>query len=801
MAWLKNLLGTEEHHHESRLREAKKAEGAGDWVQAGFCYEQLGDLQTALECYQKARDYAVCAELALRLDRTDLAAKFFLLAGNKVQAAELLEQLGEHERAVELFVETGSFAEAGVRFVAQGEFLRAAEVYTQGGLHEEAGDAFEKAGEELQAAEAYLAGHHYSKAAAAFERGEDYARAGKVYEESGRPMQAGAAFEKAGEFLLAALAYRSQIVEAGVEVRYLAGEHREKRGKLARLTARCFEKVGKLKDAGEVLEEAGEYEAAAEIAAKLGEHRHAAELFTEAGQTARAVEMYKLAGDERTASSLRGEQELSLGNQEAAAESFLRSGDHVRAAEIFITIEQFERAADCYEKVEAYAEAADAAFRAGKKSRAATFFEKANDLEQAAKLYAETGDPERAMNLFAEAGRFFEAAEVARDHSEEKMVEYLQRVGPEDEHYRKAVEVLAIGYIQRGWGSMAVEKLDSLLAGEPVRIEDLDLWDLLSRAHESQGDIKIAAELLHNMLRLQHNYKDVGIRQRKLLEQIEEQESRERLSQSAADSHAQERYVVQDLLGQGGMGSVYRAYDNLLKRPVAYKVLTDALAKEPKARAQLIEEARAAAGLNHPNIITVHDIGLAEEKTFICMELIEGESYASLLSRKKRLTVVEAMHLLVSVCQGLDHAHHREIVHRDLKPSNLLLTVENRVKIVDFGLSMPIHRGEGPGGAVLAGTPKYIAPEQARGEPCDARSDIYSLGASLYELLLGVAPFVEGNLVHHHLHTPVPSLRSRGLEVPAALDELVLLAMAKEPSKRFQSAGEMISFASAAHLL
>jgi serine/threonine protein kinase len=250
------------------------------------------------------------------------------------------------------------------------------------------------------------------------------------------------------------------------------------------------------------------------------------------------------------------------------------------------------------------------------------------------------------------------------------------------------------------------------------------------------------------------------------------------------------------------MGSVYRAYDNLLKRPVAYKVLTEELAKEPKARAQLIEEARAAAALNHPNIITVHDIGLAEEKTFICMELIEGESYAGLLKKKKRLTVPEAMHLLVSVCQGLDHAHHREIVHRDLKPSNLLLTNENRVKIVDFGLSMPIHRGEGPGGAVLvAGTPKYIAPEQARGEPCDARSDIYSLAASLYELLLGAAPFVEGDLIQQHLHTPVPSLRSRGLEVPAALDELVLLAMAKDPSERFQSAGEMISFASAAHLL
>lgn len=801
MAWLKNLLGTQEHPHEQHLREAKKAEESGDWVQAGFCYEQGGDLQSALNCYERGRDHMLCAELALRMDRTDLAAKFFLLAGEKVQAAELLEQLGEHERAVELFVETGSFAEAGVRFMAQGEYLRAAEVYAQGGLHEEAGDAFEKAGKDLEAAEAFLAGHHFSKAAAAFERAEEFARAGKVYERSGRPMKAGAAFEKAGEFLLAALAYRSQITEAGVEARYLGGAEREKRGKLARRTARCFEKVGKMKEAGEVLEQAGESDGAAEIAAKLGEHRRAAELFQEAGETARAVEMYKLAGDERTASSLSGEQELSSGNREAAAESFLRSGDPVRAAEIFLEIEKFSRAADCFETVQAYAEAADAAFRAGDQRRAAAFFEKANDLERAARLYADTGDADRAMRLYAEAGRFFRAAEVARDHSEEKMMEYLQRVAPGDENYRKAAEVLAFGFIERGWGSLAVERLDPLLAGQEVRIEDLHLWSLLSKAYESQGSIKMAADILRQMLQVQHNYKDVAARHAKLLEQIEEQERREQLLQ-AADSRARQRYAVQDLLGQGGMGSVYRAYDNLLKRPVAYKVLADALAKEPKARAQLIEEARAAAALNHPNIITVHDIGLAEEKTFICMELIEGESYASLLKKKKRLAVPEAMHLLVSVCQGLDHAHHREIVHRDLKPSNILLTVENRVKIVDFGLSMPIHPGEGVDGAILvAGTPKYIAPEQARGEPCDARSDIYSLGASLYELLLGEAPFVTGNLVHQHLHTPVPSLRSRGLDVPAPVDELVLLAMAKDPAERFQSAGEMISFASAARLL
>jgi tetratricopeptide (TPR) repeat protein len=799
MAWLKNILGEQPP---DPLREAKHAEQAGDWREAGFIYEQMGDLQNALERYKKARDYAMCADLSLRLDRTDLAVKFFLLDGDKVRAAELLNQLGEHERAAELFVETGSFTEAAKGFMEKGEYVRAAEIYSQGGLHEEAGAAFEKAGQDLPAAEAYLAGHHYTKAAAAFERVGEFARAGKVYEKSGRSVQAGAAFEEAGELLLAALAYKSQITEAGVEARYLAGGQRDQRRELSIRAARCFEKTGKLKEAAQVLEEAGEYMPAAEIAAKLGEYRRAAELFKEVGETSRAVEMYKQAGDERSAASLSGEHELSLGNEESAAESFLHSGDHVRAAEIFAGLGKWERAADCYEAVEAYAEAADAAIRAGAKARAAAFLEKANDLEKAAKLYAEAGDSKRAMRLFGESGRFFEAAQAARDLSEEKMVEFLQRVEPGDENYRRAVEELARKLIARGWGSLAVEKLDSLLAGQPVRVEDLHLWDLLSQAYESQGDLKIAADLLHRMLGVQHNYKDIGSRHCGLVDQIKEQEQREVAFRDLGASQGGERYELQDLLGEGGMGAVYRAFDNLLKRAVAYKILSDRLAGRPDARRQLLEEARAAAALNHPNIITVHDIGFADQKTFICMELIEGESYASLLAKKKRLQIAEAMHLLVSVCQGLDHAHHRGIVHRDLKPSNLLLTVENRVKIVDFGLSMPIHQGNGEGGeGLVAGTPKYIAPEQARGEPSDARSDIYSLGASLYELLLGTPPFVEGDLIQHHLNTPVPPIRTRGVEVPPPLDELLLLSMAKDPSERFQSAGEMISFASAAGLL
>jgi tetratricopeptide (TPR) repeat protein len=709
-------------------------------------------LDKALDCFEKAEDYSMCGELCIRMGRKDYAAEWFLLAEERKRAAELFLEAGHPERAAELYLEAGLKLDAAL----------------------------------------------------AFSRAGRHTRAGEIYESSTNFVKAGDAFEKAEEFQRAAENFARQIVESGgAEGRYVGSREKAELTQLSRRAAQCYQRIGDLEKAKAILETGGQHELAAQIAEKLGQYRGAAELYQRAEQTQKAAEMYALAGDEKTAASLVGDQQLSAGDQEAAAESFIASGDAVRAAEIFEGMGRYDRAAECYAGEEAFAQAADASLRAGKKDDAAEYFEKAKVYDRAAELYAELGTFDRAAKLFAETDRFFEAAKAASEtNSETLMVEYLQRVPSDDPNYLTAVLQLGRSFNQRGWSSLAVEKLNSALQGQAVRSENLDLWCELAQAYEAEGDLKKASELFHRIMAVQYDYRDIRERHARILESMEDQKRRETTLRASPGSRAADRYVLETLLGKGGMGSVYKAYDRLLKRPVAYKVLSGQLADNPKARDQLLNEARTAAALNHPNIITIFDVGLEGGQAFICMELIEGKSYAEILREEKWLEIPEAMHFLVSVCQGLDHAHQRGIVHRDLKPSNLLLTEDNHLKIVDFGLAQPIEDiKNAPPGTSLSGTPRYISPEQARGDVTDARSDVYSLGATLYNVLVGHAPFTEGNVIMHHLYTPPPPLRSERPEIPSELEELVLHCLAKHPAERYQTAGEVLSFASAARLL
>jgi serine/threonine-protein kinase len=252
-----------------------------------------------------------------------------------------------------------------------------------------------------------------------------------------------------------------------------------------------------------------------------------------------------------------------------------------------------------------------------------------------------------------------------------------------------------------------------------------------------------------------------------------------------------DRYELEELVGTGGMSSVFRAHDRQLERRVAIKILHEHYAADPEYLERFRREARAVARLSHPNIVTVIDRGDDDGRQFIVFEHVDGENLKELVLRTGRLPVRRALELALAVADGLAFAHDHGLVHRDVKPQNVLLSGEGEVKVTDFGIARSLHMEHGvtQTGTVL-GTAEYLAPEQASGKPVSPATDVYSLGVVLWELLAGDAPFVGENFVAvalRHVNEPPPSLLERRPDVSPRLDAAVQRALAKDPARRFPS--------------
>jgi tRNA A37 threonylcarbamoyladenosine biosynthesis protein TsaE len=252
-----------------------------------------------------------------------------------------------------------------------------------------------------------------------------------------------------------------------------------------------------------------------------------------------------------------------------------------------------------------------------------------------------------------------------------------------------------------------------------------------------------------------------------------------------------ERYRLDSELGRGGMGTVYRATDLELQREVAVKVLS-ATAQTSDARERLVREARAAAALNHPHIVTIHDVGEAGGFPFLVMELIAGPR----LSQARPTDLSRVVAIAVQICAALEHAHDNSIVHRDLKPDNVLLSgtsESSNVKLADLGLALPAYGARISRAGIIVGTAAYMAPEQALGQPVDGRADLYALGVLLYELTTGRLPFTGDDpltIVSQHVHAPVVPPRVLRPDLPPALEAVIVRLLAKDRAQRFSSAAE-----------
>jgi len=222
------------------------------------------------------------------------------------------------------------------------------------------------------------------------------------------------------------------------------------------------------------------------------------------------------------------------------------------------------------------------------------------------------------------------------------------------------------------------------------------------------------------------------------------------------------RYELEELVGSGGMSSVYRAHDRLLERTVALKILHEQFTRDDDYVERFRREARAVAQLAHPNIVTVIDRGEQDGRQFIVFEYVDGMNLKELMTQEGPLSPREAIELALQVARGLSFAHESGLVHRDVKPQNVLLDADGRAKVTDFGIAHAVDVDGMTITGTIMGTSNYIAPEQARGQPVDEQTDVYSLGCVLYELLAGEVPFDGDNFVAvamRHVNDPVPSVR------------------------------------------
>jgi len=744
---------------DTKSRLASRLARRNDHRGAAGLYLQAGKPRKALAEYQKARAWADAGKVARDMGRTADAAELYRKAGGEhlIEAARLYTLAGNstsaktcYDALASWYVDRGRLGEAVTTLMKAGEPARAARTaklaLDQGHLNTSTGEyqAACRAAEavrdhELRALLEQKRGN-YEKAAAAWVAANQPQRAAESLIRIGHFEKAAGVLEAAGHSREATrLLYRAERRLAQRHGRTSSAESETINAEIERLAARLLpmlEKEGMDDERLEVLLHIGRVDEA--VGLLLARDRLA-----EAADVASRNERWKLAGSllER------------LGRWGEAGDMYELAGD-------------YRAAARCVE-------------RAGEHERAFQLFEKAGDLVAAAGSMARAGNLQKALGLLCDAGKHLEAWDLLRQHP-----------GPVPD-IPQVILVMAAKLEHAGRLDEAIACLQRTVVGVALTPERTRAAIELVRYLVKAGDVRMAQLQADRILELDYSSTEAH----RLADEI--REAREREAQLAATPQpgeaaphgedAEERYEIITELGRGGMGVVFKARDTRLERVVAIKVVRTSSADEAS---QLEREAKAAATLNHPAIVTVFDFEPGLGGYLISMEYVDGEALDRLLRQEPRRISTNLLPILVQVADGIAYAHAHRVVHRDLKPGNILLTAANRVKIFDFGIAARLDM-EGESSARICGTPFYMSPEQIRGEEPSPSSDIYSLGATFFHLATGRPPFARGNVIEAHLKQPAPDPVEIEPGVSRELADIILQCLEKEPSKRYPSADEL----------
>jgi tetratricopeptide (TPR) repeat protein len=716
--------------------------------------------------------------------------------GQPDDAAEICFASGLMDEAAGYFVDAKEFVRAAEIRHDQNRFRESAELYLKGGKPESAGVIFSQEGEPLRAAEAYLEAGKRSVAAEMFEEAEDFERAATCYEESGFARHAAQAYVTCKKWERAAACLEEVMRDEGAGAAALTPQKQTELDKLVRMTGDLYARAGREAKAEAVLEKGGCFVEAGEIALRNGRESKAADLFLKGKEPMRAADVLRSLGEEKTASRVLAEYHRDRGEEEPAARFFEDAGEHLAAADLYRSLENYQRAAECYELQGESAQAAEMFRVMGERSRAAENYERAGQYSDAAECYALAGDEEKEAELLVRGGDFLRAGEIHhRGGRDDDAIGVLQQIESGSPDYAAASALLGDIFRGRGMLSVALTKLKAATEGQELSRENIRAFYTLATAHEASEQIEEANTLYEKVLACDYHYQDVEERLERTRGILQSQTAptlSAPVGPMGGNSAQEGRYRITGTLGRGGMGIVYKAKDSVLDRIVALKVLPEAFKENPQALKNFLREAKSAAQLNHPNIVTVYDAGEQDGVYYIAMEYVDGKTLKEIVKRRGKIAPNGAVHVMAQLCEALAYAHDHKIVHRDIKNANIMWTRDKKSKVMDFGLAKVIEEVRGHT-TVVSGTPYYMSPEQTLGKNVDHRTDIYSLGVSIFELSTGLLPFREGNMPYHHVHTPPPDPRDVDPEMPEGLANVINRCLEKDPDNRYQTTREILA--------
>ncbi|MFI5314057.1 MAG: protein kinase [Myxococcota bacterium] len=728
-------------------------------------------------------------------------SKKHLKQAAQIEAEKGPEAAGEYllgrnmkDEAADLFLRTELFQRAAEVRHDQNRFDEAAELYKKVGKEEQAGAIFAQIGQHEDAAQCYLAAGKFSVAGELFERAENFKEAGKCYQKIGFHRHAAQAFLKGGADAAAAESLTQAFNdEGGVAGAKSDQKAKEMRG-IAKKAAEILVKLERFDEAESLLVRSESFGPAAKIAFQTGNYNRASELFLRVRRGDLAAKALERLGDEIGAARLLGEYLRDQGKDAEAVEHLVKAGEHGAAGDLFRKLARFGEAGQAYARASDFPAAAEAFRAAGELEPAADAYAQCTKFADAATCYGQVGKKDRQAQMLEKSGNVFEAGKLFAELGEtDSAIRMLQQIGSEDARYGEACSILGRMFQEKGMHSLSVKKFEEAAGSESVTRGNVEAFYELARAHERKADLAGAVEIYERILSFDYHYRDVGAcleRSKAALKQKSEDTAPPQTTPTLVPS-AQKRYEIVRELGRGGMGVVYLARDSVLEREVAYKVLPEGLRGNPNALKNFLREAKAAAQLNHANIVTVYDAGESEHGLYMAMELVEGTTLKEILRQRGAVSANAAVYILRQMASALQYAHGRKVVHRDIKTANTMWTTEKHVKIMDFGLAKLMEEVRNAT-TMISGTPFYMSPEQTLGRDVDHRTDIYSLGVTLFELSTGELPFQKGNVPYHHVHSPPPDPRSIKADLPPGLAAIILRCLQKAPAERFQSAKELL---------